>query len=262
LNTRERPAFAQEERNIPVARANPSRVAYGNAVLDRLAEVGVPPVLKEDHKVFKAQHTAFLTAHTAVAKAESTYDTAAAKVASLDAKRDKTILAIADKLPAAGLGERQSPFAAFSKYSPSRLTSLPYAAETNEVRALLSALAKAKPPAEIAKLCTQCAADNTAVDTALKALSAPLTILNEARAKRDAAIPDWEKHLRRLKDASKVAFREIAGRFDSVFAEPEAVQTNIRPKRRSPKTETVQEGAPADTAPTAPAKAKPRRRRK
>jgi hypothetical protein len=245
-----------------VARANPGRVAYGNAVLDRFVKVGVPAVLKEDHKAFQARHTVFVAAQDAVGRAESAHDVAAEKVAGLDAKRDTTIGAIADKLPAAGLGQRRSPFASFSKYAPSKLTTLPYAAETVEVRALLASLLRAKPPADIGKLCARCAAENTAVDTALKALTGPLTVLNEARAKRDAAVPDWEKLLRHLKDASKVAFREVPGRFDALFAEPEAVQTNTRARRRVKKVDpaTAPEGGAAPAA--APATPKAKRRRK
>lgn len=231
-----------------------NRVTYGDAIVSRFAAITVPKLLAGDLTAFKAQHGLFLKANAAVAKTEKAYDDAAAKLAALDAGRDATVLSLADKIPGAGLGTRTRPFARFSKYAPTKLVSLPYAAETLELSQLLAKIAAAKPPADIAKLCDKARQQNEQVDQALDALTKPLASLDEARSKRDAAIPDWEKHLRRLKDASKVAFRDENGRMDALFAEPDGLQTNVRSRKRAKK--------PIDGAAEAAAEPKKAKRRK
>ena len=240
-----------------------NRATYGDAVVARFTEIGIPKELNVDFSAFKAQHTVFLKAAASVQKSETGYDAVAAKVASLDAGRDKTILALADKLPAAGLGKRTNPFARFSKYAPTKLVTLPYMAETAEVRSLLSGIQAEDPAKDIAALCNEGVKQNEAVDAALAGLSAPLAALNEARSKRDSAIPDWEKHFRRLKDAAKVAFRDEVGRFDALFAEPDAVLTHTRSKPRKAKANgaAAPEGGQAASAAPKPAKGKARRGR-
>ena len=240
-----------------------NRTAYGDAVVSRFTDIGIPKELKTDFAAFKAQHGAFLKYAGTVQKSELAYDAVATKVAKLDAGRDKVILALADKLPGAGLGARTNPFARFSKYAPTRIVSLPYVAETAEVRSLLSGLQAEELPKDVAALCAEGAKQNDAVESALAGLSAPLAALNEARSKRDAAIPDWEKHYRRLKDAAKVAYRDEAGRFEALFAEPDAVLTHTRPKARK---STGKVATPPEAGIIAPvarkkAKAKPRRGR-
>jgi hypothetical protein len=196
-----------------------------------------------------------------VDKAEHSYDAVATSVAKLDAGRDKTLLALADKLPGAGLGARTNPFARFSKYAPTRLVSLPYMAETLEVRTLLSGIQAEDPPKDIAALCTDGMKQNEAVNTALAGLSVPLATLNEARSKRDMAIPDWEKHFRRLKDAAKVAYRDEAGRFDALFAEPDAVLTHTRPKTRKGNANGIAAPDAGQATPAALKREKPKARR-
>lgn len=134
-------------------------------------------------------------------------------------------------------------------------------AQTAEVRSLLSGIQAADPSKDIAALCAQGQKQNEAVNDALADLSGPLATLNEARTKRDTAIPDWEKHFRRLKDAAKVAFRDEAGRFDALFAEPDAVLTHTRPKIRKAKTNGAAAPEGGQAAAAAPKRAKPKARR-
>ncbi len=241
-----------------MARALSNRATYGDAVVSRFADIAISGGLKADFAAFKAQHLVFVKATGAVEKAEHGYDEAATRVAKLDVARDRSILALADKIPGAGLGARTSPFAGYSKYAPSKLVSLPYAAQTIEVRALLTALRKESPAKEIAALCDEIAKQNEAVDAALGGLTVPLATLNEARARRDAAIPDWEKQIHRLKDASRVVYRDEAGRFEALFAEPDAALTHTRTKHRKVKATAVAIG----DATAAAAGKKPANRRK
>ncbi|MEP7125120.1 MAG: hypothetical protein ABJE95_29590, partial [Byssovorax sp.] len=215
-----------------MARPLVNRVTYGDAVVSRFTDLGISKDLKADFTAFKLQHAVFLEFTASVEKGEHSYDAIATSVAKLDASRDKTILSLADKLPGAGLGSRTSPFARFSKYAPTRLVSLPYMAETAEIRTLLAGIQGEAPPKDIAALCVEGHKQNEAVNMALAALTVPLATLNEARSKRDAAIPDWEKHFRRLKDAAKHVYRDEAGRFAALFAEPDAVLTHTRSKAR------------------------------
>ena len=244
-----------------MARPLLNRATYGDAVVSRFTDLGISKDLKTDFTAFKTQHAVFLKFTVSVEKAEHSYDAVATRVSTLDAGRDKTILAIADKLPGAGLGSRTSPFARFSKYAPSRLVSLPYMVETAEIRSLLAGIQGEAPPKDIAALCVEGHKQNEAVNQALAGLTVPLASLNEARSKRDTAIPDWEKHHRRLKDAAKYVYRDEAGRFDALFAEPDAVLTHTRPTTRKAKAKVTAapEGAPA--APAAKKRAKPRARR-
>ena len=242
-----------------------NRVAYGSAILARFAALTVPAALKSDLAAFKAQHAAFLKASAAVDKADQAYDAASKDVARLDRVRDKTVLAIADELPGAGLGKRGSPFASYSKYAPTKLTTMPYAAQTIEMRSLLAGIARAKPPTGIKKLCETGAAQNEAVAAALKALDVPRAALREARDVRDATIPDWDKSLEHLADGAKVAFRDQAGRQAALFAEPDAVETRLRPKKRAKPAAPVptpapNPGDPPITATAATPKRKRRRR--
>jgi hypothetical protein len=238
-----------------------NRTTYGDAIVSRFTDLALPKDLKTDFAAFKAQHGAFLKHGGSVQKAEIAYDAVATRVAKLDAGRDKTILAIADKLPGAGLGTRTNPFARYSKYPPTRIVSLPYVAETTEVRSLLSALQAKELPKDIAALCAEGTKQNDAVESALAGLSAPLAVLNEARSKRDASIPDWEKHYRRLKDASKVAYRDEAGRFEALFAQPDAVLMHTRPKARKATSKVAAAPEGGAMAPAAKKKAKARRGR-
>lgn len=73
--------------------------------------------------------------------------------------------------------------------------------------------------------------------------------------------PRLGEALRRLKDAAKVAFRDEVGRFDALFAAPDAVFTHTRPK--TPKAKANGAAAPegGQAAPAASKRAKPKARR-
>jgi hypothetical protein len=98
------------------------------------------------------------------------------------------------------------------------------------------------------------------VDEALRGLTRPLAALNEARAKRDALVPDWERLLRRLKDASRVAFRDDPGHFEALFDEQLAVQTRTKSLKRPPAPPVAD---PPPGQPAAPAeKTAPKKKRR
>jgi hypothetical protein len=130
-----------------------------------------------------------------------------------------------------------------------------------EIRTLLAGIQGEAPPKDIAALCAEGHKQNEAVNMALAALTVPLATLNEARSRRDAAIPDWEKHHRRLEDAAKHVYRDEAGRFAALFAEPDAVLTHTRPTTRKAKAKVLAAPESGQAAPAAKKRAKPKARR-
>jgi hypothetical protein len=235
-------------------RSGEQRRTYGNAVLKRIADLGVPVALKDDVACFKTSHLAFAACQKVVAAAYAARDAVLEKVARLDDTRDGTLLELADAMPGAGLGTRSKPFGAYSPYSPSKVAGMPYAEESTAIDELLDALDAAKPPAPIAKLSARCRKENAAVGVALEGLTTPQARLVEARGERDAAIPEWDKRERRLRSAAKVALRDQPARLAALFAEPEAVQVaGGHAKRRAGKPAGTPAGAPAGDGQAAPA---------
>lgn len=244
--------------------ANPHRVDYGDAVIERLGNETSTPQLKSDLAAFKKRHAAFVSAHQAALKAEKAYDKALDAVTLADKKRDGTILEIADHLPAVGLGSRKNPFAGLSQRTPNDMVRLPHAAETEAVDELIEALGKAKTSPTIEGLCKRLSSENGAVTAALKALDAPRTALNQARAARDLLVPDWDKSLGHVRDTAKVALRDAAGHWKSAFA-PLAAVTTAKPARRAktaPTAEPTNAAAPSGDGAAAPKKTKRSARRK
>lgn len=247
-----------------MARTIHNRLTYGDALLARFAQLTLTSTLKADLAAFRSQHVAFQKAAAAVEKAERAYEDAIRVVAELDRRRDTTALALADKMPNAGMGPRTSPFRAFSRYSPTKLVSLSYAAETMELRSMIVKILAAKPPQDVVDLCSKATKENEEVDGALKKLSVPLSALSEARTKRDTVIPDWEKQLRRLENTATVVFRDDPGRADALFSDAAPAQTRVTRKRRAAKAAPADGAAPAGHPPTdlaAPAKRRRTRKR-
>jgi len=149
-----------------MARPFSNRVTYGDAIVSRFTEIGISKSSRLTSGL-QAQHVVFVKATVTVEKAEHGYDDAATRISKLDVVRDKTILALADKVPGAGLGERASPFARYSKYPPTKLVGLPYAAQTNRGPLALTEIRKANPAKEIAALCDDGEKQNEAVNDAL-----------------------------------------------------------------------------------------------
>jgi hypothetical protein len=136
------------------------------------------------------------------------------------------------------------------------LCKLAHKAESLAVDALLEALAAARPPAAVEAKMNALSSANRAVTSALDELTAPQRGLDEARTARDALIPDWAKMLRQLKDSAKVAYRDVAGRAASLFADPLAVQAHARGKKKPPKKAPGAPQPAAGSAPQVPAAAK------
>ncbi len=124
--------------------------AQGAIILERLSGMTIPVGLEPHIVSFKrliATTKPPPWSPTRPAKARSR----ARRAGEADGTFDTGINVLADKLVGAGLGARKNPFEGYSKYAPSRLTDLPYAEEPKAIRALGAALAKKKPPTDVAK---------------------------------------------------------------------------------------------------------------
>ncbi len=197
--------------------------AHGETILARLADVGIPAALKAPAKAFAQAHAAFEGASRKAEAARLVRDNALENVGQQDDLLDAAVLALADKIVGASLGTRVKPFARFSKFAPSALTTLAYADEVREVRATVAKVGKAKPAADVAKGAAACAKAADLVDKALKGLPGPQSAYAKALGERDALLLAWTQALGRLKRHAAVVWDGDAATFNAVFAPADAM---------------------------------------
>lgn len=220
-------------------------------MIERFGGVTVPDAVRPHLNAFKGAHTRYEAACVRAEAAKEKRDEALSVVGIVDEGFDGTVNELADKMVGAGIGKRQNPFAGLSTYSPSKLTSLAYADEPKAARDLVGALSKKKPPAEVAKVAARLLKDASAVEAALKKLTAPQAAYSKALGDRDALLPDWDKSLRTLKKYSAAAWDGDDATFKALFAPVGAVQA---PRKRraaaaGPKAAKKGNGKPAEAPP-------------
>ena len=110
--------------------------AQGDVVLERMKNQAVPASMKGPLKSFQQVHARYLAAAAAVDDAHVARDSALQAVANADSVLDKSLELLAQKASGAGMGTRQSPLSAFTRYSISDLTDLAYKKEADAVIAL------------------------------------------------------------------------------------------------------------------------------
>jgi hypothetical protein len=204
------------------------------AVRDRLEDkaFSTPTGFKPHVKTFIAIQTKFEAAAIAAEQAESARDDALALVGDEDTALDTSLDDYADAVSAAKLGPRVNPFKPYSRHAPSALKDLPYAKEPAEVRDLVAAVAKKKPPVAVTKAGAVCLKRCAAVEKALKDFGKPAAAYQKALATRDAILPELQKALKTLKTHAASAFADDAATLATLFAPPEALQA---PKQRRKK---------------------------
>jgi hypothetical protein len=215
---------------------------YGRMVLERLDGAQAPAALKGPIATFKKAHEAYEKAASRVEEERATRDAALDAVGDADDGFDASASELADKVIGAGLGKRKSPFAAFSKLSPSGLAALPYAEGPKAARGLVAALKKAGPPADVLKVAARLLKDADAVEAALGKLTKPQAAYAKSLADREALLPGWSKALRSLKRHAAAAWDEEEATFKAIFAPPGAVQApkKARAKKKKAKGEAGQ----------------------
>lgn len=206
----------------------------GAIILERLSGTSVPVGLKPYIVAFAKVHGDYETAAVVVDAAREKRDLALEAVGETDDAFDTGVNALADKIVGAGLGPRKNPFAAYSKYAPSKLTELPYAEEPKAIRALGLALTKKNPPAEVAKALAKSLKDADGLETALNKLVKPQAAYSKALGDRDALLPAWTKALGKLKKHAGAEWDEDVATYKAIFAPPGAIQAPK--KKRATKT--------------------------
>lgn len=221
--------------------------AYGTAVLDRLAGETLPAALKAPAKDFKAEHTLVEKASKSTEAARALRDAALEAVASADTALDASVELLADALVGAGLGTRAQPFASFTRRKVSELVKLAYATEAKEVRALCTAIRRAKPAPAVSRVVAACEKNLQQVDRAIAGLAKPQAAYAKALASRDALLPAWTRAIARLKRHAAVAWEDEPATIRATFAPPEGIAAP-KGKRHKPKPVVVTNGGPAKAA--------------
>ena len=212
-----------------------NREVFGDVLLERLSRSAHQAALKKETQAFRAVHTGYAKACDQVAAAQASRDAVLADIATADEALDQAVLVLADRLAGAGLGTRKNPFAAFSSHSPARLVELGYAEEAREADALVAAVRKKKPPADVTAAVKRVEDAAQVVTTALKALAGPQADYELAMQARDSLLLGWNKALGRLRRAAAVAYDEDKTGLRGLFASPRDLQTKKTPARRTPK---------------------------
>jgi hypothetical protein len=215
---------------------------YGAAILARLASA--PAALKAFVKSFRAEHDGYERASVVAEDARAARDAEYEAIAAADHLLDSAVLALADRLVAAGLGARQNPFAAYSSHAPAALNGLPYATEVAEVRKLAKKIAARKPPADVQKTLTACTKAADGVEKALAGLSKPQLAYDKALARRDGLLLGWTKALSRLKKHAAAEWDEDEAQYRATFAPVDSVQSPTK-KRAKKKAKPAAVAAPA-----------------
>ncbi|APR76415.1 Hypothetical protein A7982_01762 [Minicystis rosea] len=200
-------------------------------IRDRLEDKAFPmkTAFKPHAKAFLAVEAKYAAAASAVDAAEETKRDALAAIGEADDALDAELDAYADVLSNAGLGPRLSPFKPFAKLTVSEVKALAYAKEAEAVRALVAAVAKKSPPANVTKAGAACLAKASAVEKALKAYGKPATAYQKALEQRAALLPDLQKAIKALRIHATSAYADDPATASTLFASPEAVQA---PKQR------------------------------
>jgi len=208
--------------------------AQGAIILERLSGTTVPVGLKAYIVAFKKAHDSYEAAAVVADTAREKRDLALDAVGETDDTFDTGINVLADKVVGAGLGARKNPFAAYSRYAPSKLAELPYAEEPKAIRALGIELTRKNPPADVAKALAKSLKDAAGLEVALNKLVKPQAAYSKALGDRDALLPAWAKALGKLKKHAGAAWDEDVATYKAIFAPPGAIQAPT--KKRAKKT--------------------------
>lgn len=214
----------------------------GDAILERLADASPPKELKNAIAAFKKVQGDLKARQKLVDAAREKRDAAHEAVTATDARLDQLIRRLGDLMPALGGTTRSSPFAGYSKRSPSDLTELPMALEADEATSMVAAIKKKKLHREIVKQCDAITVAAKALKDALKATNKPQAAYDKALASRDELLLEWTTQRARLQRRATGAWADSPSTVAAIFAPASALEA---PTKKAPK-----KGDPA--APAAP----------
>lgn len=200
----------------------------GDVIVQRLATAGLGGEAKRAAAVFKTGQAELAEASDAALALQHARDEALAAVSKADAQLDAQLKRLADKLVGESLGKRTNPFAAFGAPSPSDICNLGYGKQTVEVRKLVRAIERSKPPAALVRAAAAVTEAGTELQKALDRYERPQAQYARALAKRDALLPSWQKALDRTRILARAALIDAPEQYKALFAPPGL----SRPKRR------------------------------
>lgn len=206
--------------------------AYAAAILARL-KGSTPAALRPAAAALRAAHAAFVDLADRADQARGARDDALAKVGAADDALDAAVEALATALVAGG-APRTKPFAAYTKLSPSALVDLAYAEEVRAATALAKAVLADKPAPAAKKAAGELQKRAAAVTAALGALTKPQAAYAKTLGARDAALPELDRALRRLKRYAAAELDEDRAAFDALFAPALAVQAPKKKRAKKP----------------------------
>jgi hypothetical protein len=245
---------ARPEREWTMGKTNVSdHAAQGDAILERFATTGVPAALRAPLAAFKQAHAAFTSAGKLATAAMRVRDDALGAVAAADGALDAAVEGLAAKMAGAQMGSRANPFAGYAKAAPSKMVVLAYANEIAEVRKLCAKVAKAKPPADVAKAIAACTKLASGVEAAIAKVTGPQLKYARALGARDALLLPWTKALSRLKTLARAAWVDDPAQVKAVFAPPERL-ADPAPRPRAASKKKPAPPAPPPPAPPPPGK--------
>jgi hypothetical protein len=242
--------FQLQRGGEPMAKTVPMKYrAQGDAVLERMKNQAVPASMKGPLKSFQQVHARYLAAAAAVDDAHVARDSALQAVADADSVLDDSLGLLAQKASGAGMGTRQSPLSAFTRYSVSALTELAYKKEADVVVALGAKIAKASAPKEVGNAASACVKNAKTVLDKLRAVVKPQGLYSKALSARDQLLPDWTKAYSKLKKFAAAAWYDEPATYQAVFAPVDAIQApKARRSQKKPPPQPAVEAHPRAAA--------------
>lgn len=167
-------------------------------MLDRLGENGVPPALEHDIATLRGAQAIHAAARTAAEKRRLERDDVLEALGDAGDAVSTGVEILATAIVGAKVGPRRNPFRGLSRCSPSKVVSHPCAVEARDVAALVSKLARRRPPPSVAKAAARYLRDAKALETVLSKLARAQVAYARAFAASDALLPEVAAALRRL----------------------------------------------------------------
>jgi hypothetical protein len=228
-------------------------VVTGSVVMERFAQVSVPPMLRPHVRAFGAAHGALQGTVKRASDARAARKVGIDAVEAADRALRGGLLALAGSIVAAGRGTLRRPFAEFGGEALSGYAKGSRVRAVKQAELVLAAIATSTVPDAVRKAAANCAKQCTGVTTAYAKLGGLRVEFRQSRGARDAALAAYVAAFGDVKNIAKVAWRDDAGTFDVVFGTVE----RDRFGRKTRKKDTTPTPGSTVTKPSDPAATSP-----
>jgi hypothetical protein len=189
-------------------------------VLNRLDDSYVPPELTRHVRAFRAAQAGLAAATRRAKTARQRRDAALSALARADGALERTLLGLAKRIVAAGLGAKKAPFTGLSPKTPAQIAALDHVHEVAEVERLVGKIRGIRAPRLVKRAIAACAAAAAALERARTGvLTAQQTYARTLDA-RDALLDKWTTSLARLQRRAEEVLSENAEMLAHIFAPP------------------------------------------